>query len=37
LMVSDPDLTIPHPLLHERPFVQGPLREIAPDWRDPRG
>ena len=37
LMVSDPDLTIPHPLLHERPFVQGPLREIAPDWGDPRG
>jgi 2-amino-4-hydroxy-6-hydroxymethyldihydropteridine diphosphokinase len=32
LMVSDPDLTIPHPLLHERPFVTGPLKEIAPDW-----
>ena len=30
LIVSDPDLTIPHALLHERPFVQGPLREIAP-------
>ena len=37
LIVSDPDLTIPHPLLHERPFVQGPLREIAPDWGDPMG
>jgi 2-amino-4-hydroxy-6-hydroxymethyldihydropteridine diphosphokinase len=32
LILSDLDLMIPHPLLHERPFVTGPLKEIAPDW-----
>lgn len=30
-----PDLTIPHPLFRERPFVLGPAAEIAPTWRDP--
>jgi 2-amino-4-hydroxy-6-hydroxymethyldihydropteridine diphosphokinase len=30
-----PALTIPHPLLRERPFVLQPSAEIAPDWRDP--
>jgi 2-amino-4-hydroxy-6-hydroxymethyldihydropteridine diphosphokinase len=37
-------LTLPHPFAHSRPYVLGPLREIAPeaaDWvvarsRDPR-
>ncbi len=28
-------LTLPHPLMHERPFVLGPLTEIAPNWRHP--
>ncbi len=28
-------LTLPHPLMHERPFVLGPLAEIAPGWRHP--
>ncbi len=28
LHVNEPDLKIPHPLMHERPFVMLPLREI---------
>ena len=28
LTVNEPDLTIPHPLMHERDFVMIPLREI---------
>lgn len=28
-------LTLPHPLAHRRPFVLGPLVDIAPDWRHP--
>jgi 2-amino-4-hydroxy-6-hydroxymethyldihydropteridine diphosphokinase len=30
-IVNDPDLKIPHPLLHTRRFVLDPLKEIAPD------
>jgi 2-amino-4-hydroxy-6-hydroxymethyldihydropteridine diphosphokinase len=29
--VSEPDLTLPHPLVFERAFVLLPLNEIAPD------
>jgi 2-amino-4-hydroxy-6-hydroxymethyldihydropteridine diphosphokinase len=29
--ITSPDLTIPHPRLHERKFVLAPLAEIAPD------
>jgi 2-amino-4-hydroxy-6-hydroxymethyldihydropteridine diphosphokinase len=28
-------LTLPHPRLHQRRFVLGPLSEIAPGWRHP--
>lgn len=30
-IVSDHDLVIPHPLMHERDFVMEPLVEVAPD------
>ncbi len=35
LVISQPDLTIPHPLLQERRFVLTPLAEIAPGMRHP--
>ena len=28
ITVDEPDLKIPHPLIHQRPFVMDPLREI---------
>lgn len=30
-IINDPDLVLPHPLMHERRFVMEPLAEIAPD------
>ena len=35
VVCTTPELTLPHPRLHERRFVLEPLAEIAPDWRDP--
>lgn len=34
-VVSEEDLTIPHPLMHERLFVLAPLKEIAPHAHHP--
>ncbi len=35
LILESPDLTIPHPRLHERAFVLLPLADLAPDLRHP--
>jgi 2-amino-4-hydroxy-6-hydroxymethyldihydropteridine diphosphokinase len=35
LILSDPDLILPHPALHERRFVLEPLAEIGPDLLHP--
>jgi 2-amino-4-hydroxy-6-hydroxymethyldihydropteridine diphosphokinase len=34
-VVDDDNLSIPHPLMHERDFVLKPLTEIAPDAEHP--
>lgn len=36
LILATPDLTLPHPRLHERYFVLVPLAELAPDRRHPQ-
>ncbi|HAA01806.1 MAG TPA: 2-amino-4-hydroxy-6-hydroxymethyldihydropteridine diphosphokinase [Syntrophobacteraceae bacterium] len=35
LCLTTPELTIPHPRLHQRRFVLVPLAEIAPQWIHP--
>jgi 2-amino-4-hydroxy-6-hydroxymethyldihydropteridine diphosphokinase len=35
-MIDSPGLVVPHPRMHERPFVLDPLNEIAPDVVHPR-
>lgn len=34
-IITLPGLTLPHPRMHERSFVLGPLAEIRPDWIHP--
>ena len=34
-LIDEPNLSIPHKLLHERRFVLMPLNEIAPDFEHP--
>jgi 2-amino-4-hydroxy-6-hydroxymethyldihydropteridine diphosphokinase len=34
-VIDSPELTIPHPAMHERRFVLEPLAEIAPEVRHP--
>ena len=34
-IINTPELSVPHPLLHERRFVLEPLNELAPDFRHP--
>ncbi len=34
-VINKPELTIPHPFLHERRFCLQPLSEIAPDYIHP--
>lgn len=35
LILDSPEITIPHPAMHERRFVLAPLAEIAPGARHP--
>lgn len=35
VVINTPTLIIPHPRLHERPFVLEPLSEIAPEFMHP--
>ena len=35
LVLRKPELELPHPRIHERPFVLIPLAEIAPEWCHP--
>jgi 2-amino-4-hydroxy-6-hydroxymethyldihydropteridine diphosphokinase len=34
-VLQRPELTLPHPRLHERRFVLAPLAAVAPAWRHP--
>lgn len=33
LVIADPDLTVPHPLIADRAFVLVPLKDVAPELR----
>jgi len=34
-VISTPELTVPHPRMHERAFALGPAADVVPDWRHP--
>lgn len=34
-ILTDPELTVPHPRWKDRSFVLRPLLEVAPRWKDP--
>jgi 2-amino-4-hydroxy-6-hydroxymethyldihydropteridine diphosphokinase len=34
-IIQERDLLVPHPRMHQRAFVLGPLVEISPDWIHP--
>lgn len=35
LVISTPDLVLPHPRLQQRAFVLAPLQDVLPGWRHP--
>ena len=35
IVVESEELTLPHPLMHEREFVLRPMLEVAAEWRHP--
>jgi len=35
VVIESPELTLPHPRLHQRAFALEPLHEIAPEWVHP--
>ncbi len=35
LVIESPQLTLPHPRMHLRRFVLGPMAELAPSWHHP--
>ena len=35
LILTGPELTLPHPRLQDRAFVLAPLHDVRPDWRHP--
>lgn len=36
-IINEPDLTVPHPRMHQRAFVLKPLSDLAPDLRLAQG
>ncbi|MDR0615543.1 MAG: 2-amino-4-hydroxy-6-hydroxymethyldihydropteridine diphosphokinase [Synergistaceae bacterium] len=36
LIMNDPELIIPHPLMELRGFVMVPLSDVAPGWKHPK-
>lgn len=36
MIIDTPTLVVPHPRMHLRDFVVIPMKQLAPDWKDPR-